>query len=283
MCRGSGEDPLTLITDVAYPFRTIFGNIKDFSRLIALKISSRALEVFVDKVIFRLPFVEAQRQEHLAFTNARVQRRLAKTIDSSDLFSRILQKDNDPEGLTRKEADVNAALLMTAGTETTATALSGTLYYLLRNPEKMKKLKEELKGSFARTEDLTLEAAARRIYMEAVLKEGLRMYPPLPTTLPRIVASGGASIAGQYVPEGTSIGIPHYATYRHPASWRDPDAFWPERWLGDSDDVKGALEPFSVGYRNCLGMVRCPVCGDVMTAILIENRILHGMRCAFCS
>ena len=147
---------------------------------------------------------------------------------------------------------------MIAGTETTATALSGTTYHLLKNPSTLAKLVAEIREAFADFEDITLEALARLPYLHAVLQEGLRMYPPVPAELPRRTPKQGAVICDEWVPGDTVIGVNHLATYRMPTLWRDAYEFHPERWLGDErykDDCLDALEPFSVGPRNCLGKV----------------------------
>ena len=165
---------------------------------------------------------------------------------------------------------------MIAGTETTATALSGTTYRLLKNPEVLKTLVEEVRGAFSDFDDISLEKLARQKYLHAVLQEGLRMYPPVPIALPRRTPKEGSFVNGQWVPGDVAIGVNHFATYRMPEHFKDADEFHPERWLGDpayKDDHLDALEvsrgfetdltptdqvlsqPFSVGPRNCLGKV----------------------------
>jgi cytochrome P450 len=64
-------------------------------------------------------------------------------------------------------------------------------------------------------------------------------------------------IAGRFVPSRTSVSVSHWSCYHSADNFRDPDKFIPERWLGDErygDDKKRALQPFSLGPRNCLGM-----------------------------
>ena len=73
----------------------------------------------------------------------------------------------------------------------------------------------------------------------------------------RITNPQGNVIAGRFVPGGTSVSVSHWACYHSVENFRDPDKFVPERWLGDDrykDDRKKALQPFSLGPRNCLGM-----------------------------
>ena len=133
---------------------------------------------------------------------------MAKEPDRPDLWSHILKRlDKKEGGLSLAEMHSNASIFMIAGTETTATLLSGVTYYLLKNPEKMAKLLEEVRTAFDSDDGLTVEALARLKYLNACLEEGLRMYPPIPDGLPRLVPEGGASICGEWVPGGVSVSV----------------------------------------------------------------------------
>lgn len=96
---------------------------------------------------------------------------------------------------------------MTAGTETTATALSGLTYLLLKNPEKLKKLLEEVRA----VDDLSMlkgDVLRHMKYMQACFEEGMRLYPPVPIGNMRSIAKGGNTVLGQYLPEDVS-GVSH--------------------------------------------------------------------------
>lgn len=95
-------------------------------------------------------------------------------------------------------------LFMIAGTETTATLLSGLTYYLLPDATIMERLTAELRGAFATENDITIERLQTLKYLHACIEEGLRMYPPISNGLPRLVPVGGAMISGEPVPEGVS-------------------------------------------------------------------------------
>lgn len=167
-----------------------------------------------------------------------------------------MQNSEGPDGLTIGEHHSIASLFMVAGTETTATALSGVTYYLLQNPQYLAKLTQEIRNSHASFEDITLDSLQHLKYLMAVLQEVLRMYPPVPSTLPRLVPKGGCEINGELLPQGTVVGIHQLSTYRSRAHFKDPYSFHPERWLGDPmyrDDHLDAMKPFSIGPRNCLG------------------------------
>lgn len=95
----------------------------------------------------------------------------------------------------------NAATLVVGGSETTAALLSGVTHLLLKNPEAMKKLTDEVRSSFQSEDEITLTSVSKLGYMFACLDEALRRYPPAPFGMPRVVPKGGAVIAGQAVPE----------------------------------------------------------------------------------
>lgn len=150
----------------------------------------------------------------------------------------------------------NASLLIIAGSETTATALSGVTFLLGTHPEVLAKLTEEVRSCFSSEGEITLLSVQKLKYMLAVLDETLRLYPPVPGSAPRVVPAGGNIVCEKWVPEGTVVNMWQWAMYRSPQNFTLPDSFIPERRLGDerfSGDNKEALQPFAFGPRNCIG------------------------------
>ncbi|KAI0975079.1 cytochrome P450 [Xylaria arbuscula] len=197
--------------------------------------------------------ITKMRHDHFNHTVTRVNKRLNNGSEKRDLWDVILES----ETLTLQEMHVNAELFMAAGTETTASLLTGLIYYLMANPDKMNILKDEVRGRFRHSNEITLENAAPLRYLNACIREGLRIYPPVPSGIPRIVAEGGNSILGKWVPAGTRVSVHQFSTYHSHENFKDPEKFVPERWLGDptyKDDNRDAHQPFSTGTRNCLGM-----------------------------
>lgn len=139
-------------------------------------------------------------RRHYEHANTRVDRRLAKGVDlgKPDIWKLILQKEENPMSLAQMYS--NSSVFMAAGTETTASALSGVTFYLLQHPTILQKLVNEVRS--LPQEDLSLEVLPRLPYLNACLKEGLRLFPPAPIGFPRQVAEGGAFICGKWVPEG---------------------------------------------------------------------------------
>lgn len=241
--------------------KVIFEGIKTATKMRSFRMLSNFTNYLIEEFLLKSDAVRIKQIEHWNYSKDRVDRRLAKSPDRPDLWTKILEKGgpDDEAGLSLGEHHSLASLFMIAGTETTATALSGTSYHLMMNPDKLDRLTQEIRSAFTSIDDMNLESLARQKYLMAVLQEGLRMYPPVPAELPRIVPAGGATVCGEWIPGGTSLGVHHLSTYRNEEFFRKPHEFHPERWLGDpefKDDKLDAMEPFSVGPRNCLGKVR---------------------------
>lgn len=103
-----------------------------------------------------------------------------------------------------EQLSANAEILVLAGSETTATLLSGCTYLLLTNPEKMEKLKHEVRSAFANDGEITASSVNKLPYMLGVLNEALRLYPPVTSSLVRVVPPGGDMVTEHWVPEGVS-------------------------------------------------------------------------------
>lgn len=234
--------------------RVIFASLKVgsyFSVMMAYPWLWRAFKKYVPESFNK------KRMDHFGHSVTRVTKRLEKGRDTEgvDLWDLVLgQKEG--RGLTRGEMDANSSLFMIAGTETTATLLSGLTYLLLRNPDCMAKLNNEIRSAFASDADMTMEDLAALPYLGACIKEAFRVYPPVPLGLPRLTPQNGSTIVGQYVPPGTILSIPQHAMYVSEKNFKRPLEFLPQRWLGDSEfdgDERHCVQPFSVGSRDCVG------------------------------
>ncbi|MCJ1249217.1 hypothetical protein MMC30_006440 [Trapelia coarctata] len=198
-----------------------------------------------------------KRLDHIRYSTEQTTKRLAMQTDRPDFITYMLQNnDDETKGMSVAELKENSGTLIIAGSETTASLLSGTVYHLLKNPKALAKLNKEIRGTFQAQTDITLQRLAEQKYLLACLEEGLRIYPPVPAVLPRLVPVGGAIVCGRFVPEGTSLGVPQWAASHSARNFRDPETFHPERWLDHPDyaaDKRNARQPFSYGPRNCIG------------------------------
>ncbi|KAB8238163.1 cytochrome P450 [Aspergillus alliaceus] len=94
-------------------------------------------------------------------------------------------------------------------------------------------------------------------YLNAVLEESLRMYPPVAAGDPRLVPQGGSTVGGHVLPEYTTVYAHRYSAHHAAENFALPEQFIPERWMGNDcrfdSDKRDAVQPFSLGPRNCLG------------------------------
>jgi len=167
------------------------------------------------------------------------------------------------QGLDQEKLASNAFVLVLAGSETTATTLSGTTYLLLEHRDILHRVTEEVRSSFKSVDEITYSSVSKLTYMLAVLNEALRHYPPVTSGLVRQVPPGGAQIAGHFVPAGAVVEVQHYSVNHSKDNWVDPFTFNPDRFLVDKESAGGkasgnlnkleALQPFSLGPRNCIG------------------------------
>lgn len=154
--------------------------------------------------------IKEARARHEAYVRDAARERLAQGAvvgDRKDLLSYILSSQGEKGGLSDDEVAANCGFIIMAGSETTATALSGTLYYLLETPDAMRRLKAEVYGTFASEDEIDFVSAGARLpYAHACLTEGLSIYPPGPTAAPRRTPKGSSftEIDGQMVPPWVS-------------------------------------------------------------------------------
>lgn len=237
---------------------TIFASIKSATILANIASVHPVLKFVFTEILLKTEYVRKKAWEHWNYTKERLDRRLAReSVDRPDFWSKILAKGKDVEGgLSLGESHANASLFMLAGTETTATALTGTTFHLLKNPEYLQKLKDEIRSTFSSFEDVNLNKMAQLKYLQACLTEGLRMYPPVPIVIIRQTPKQGCIINGDFVPGDVAVGVHTTATHRSPVNFHLPNEFHPQRWLraeGFENDNLDSIEPFSYGPRNCLG------------------------------
>ena len=121
-----------------------------------------------------------------------------------DFVSYMLRKTRDGDnGMNEKQILSTSPTVVLAGSETTATALSGLFFYLGQNPTAYRLLREEIRSAFQSKDEITMQSTQKLEYLQACLNEILRVYPPVAETPARI--SPGDVIEGEHVPAGVSI------------------------------------------------------------------------------
>lgn len=147
---------------------------------------------------------------------------------------------------------------MDAGSDTTAIALANVVYYLIKNPQTLATLRNEVSTVVSDDEMVVPYAKVRNLpYLKACLEESLRLSPPLPRGLERRTPPQGMQIVAENIPGDTIVSIPAYVAHRDPAIFSDPEAYRPERWLQDDEtrikQMRAVFIPFSTGARACVG------------------------------
>lgn len=233
--------------------KAIFGNLRVLTTLLAISITP-VLSGLFGYLTLIAKIGQKERFEFKQFSKDLLARRVGNQTDKKDFMSYILRY-NDNRGLSQQELEENAEVLVIAGSETSATALSGMTYHLLTNPECLQKLQEEVRGRFQTSFDIVPTAASQLPYLKAVIEESMRLYPSIPSTLPRVTTETEI-IDGVVVPPGCSVAVANYAAAHSTTNFQGPEKFAPERWLGNeayAHDIKAAFQPFSLGPRNCIG------------------------------
>jgi len=122
-------------------------------------------------------------------------------------FASYILRHNDEKGMSRPEILKNANLLIIAGSETSATLLSGIMFHLLKNPSTLEKLNTEIRTTFPDVTEMNMTKLAHLKYLDACIQEAFRVYPPVPSILTRKPLPGGAVINDYFIPEGVSCAL----------------------------------------------------------------------------
>jgi cytochrome P450 len=182
----------------------------------------RRLMERVDAVIY--PEIEARRTSDLA--------------ERDDILSLLLQaRHEDGRPMEDRELRDELMTLLVAGHETTATGLSWAIELLARHPEELARLEDDL-------------AAGNDDYLDAVVKETLRLRPVIALVLRKLVEP--MEIGGQLLPAGVSVAPSIYLVHRNPEIYPEPERFRPERFLEQPPGTYTWI-PFGGGVRRCLG------------------------------
>jgi cytochrome P450 len=193
---------------------------------------------FLDSLVYRI--IEERRAQ-------------SSSNHHDDLLSMLMAAmDEDGSQMTPKQLRDETMTLFLAGHETTALTLSWTWYLLSQNPAAETRLEEELRGVLGgRTPEVA--DLMRLPYLQAVLTEVLRLYPPAYILARTSIAP--CTIGGYDIPVGTTVLMSQWVMHRDERWFEDPDSFRPERWLDRLAErlPAGVYLPFGDGPRRCIG------------------------------
>ncbi|XP_022134640.1 cytochrome P450 71A24-like [Momordica charantia] len=192
---------------------------------------------------------------------------------SQDLVDVLLSiQRQDSIGFPPLEMKSIKALILdmfAGGTDTIYTVLEWTMSELLRHPEAMKKLQSEVKEVAGEKEYVSEDDLEKMHYLKAVIKETLRLHPPIPLLVPRECIQD-VKLKGYHIKRGTLVMINAWAIGRDPQVWgSDAEEFQPNRFINSGIDFKGhdfELIPFGAGRRGCPGVLFATIIGEIALA-----------------
>ncbi|KAJ5527795.1 benzoate 4-monooxygenase cytochrome P450 [Penicillium frequentans] len=166
---------------------------------------------------------------------------------SSDFLACLIEdKEGNARSLDRGEIDAETSIFLDAGSDTTAMALTNVMYYLIKSPQSLKKLREEVAG--------------------ALFEKDVAPYSKTPPE--------GMQILGESIPGNVTVSVPTYVAHRDPDIFPAPEVFRPERWLEDEEKVKqmrAVFIPFSTGARACIGRNITFIEQQILVATLVNR------------
>jgi cytochrome P450 len=189
-----------------------------------------------------------------------------------DLMHRLMAARDPDTGQPMNEQQLidNLLTFYLAGHETTAKALTWTLYLLAQSPDWTGALKEEI-ARITGGQAVTAEHIDRLVLTQQVIKESMRLFPPVPVMSRQAVAA--TTLGPHAIEAGTSAVIPIFALQRHRARWDNPDTFDPARFAPEREAKISRYQymPFGAGPRICIGMAFAMIEATAMLATMLQS------------
>uniref|UniRef100_A0A1W7HBT6 Cytochrome P450 n=1 Tax=Scoparia dulcis TaxID=107240 RepID=A0A1W7HBT6_SCODU len=228
----------------------------------------------VDKVVKEMDeFLEGVIRERLEISPEQKDLQGKNAENFVDILLGIYRENSTGVSFDRDSIKAIILDVFSAGTDTTSTVIEWAMTELLRHPECMKKLQNEVRGIIKDKQDITERDIEKMHYLKAVIKETLRCHTPIPLLVPR-VASKDVKIMGYDVSAGTMVITNAWAIGRDPLIWDEPEKFNPERFFNCSIDYKGLdfeLIPFGAGRRSCPGIAFAIASNELVLANLVKE------------
>ncbi|KFZ01158.1 hypothetical protein V500_00862 [Pseudogymnoascus sp. VKM F-4518 (FW-2643)] len=179
-----------------------------------------------------------------------------------DFLEYLRQKQlKNPQIMTDRDLINNILIFFVGAVNTNSASLRACFYYLVKTPYTYTKLVKELQDADAKgllSETLSFTQGQKLPYLQACIKESLRMYPIVGTPFDRVVPKGGAILSGHFVPEGTVVGISGWATQRNKGVFgEDAESFRPERWLDADEKQVRVMDRIWAGHKGVCGETCC--------------------------
>jgi cytochrome P450 len=177
-------------------------------------------------------------------------------------------------GISNSEVKAQCKDLVFAGTDSTGMNLATIMRSLAMYPEKYERLKKEVAENIARgTEAQDVQALP---YLNAVVKEALRVSMANPTRLPHVVPIGGWTFKSTHFPAGSIVGCSAYELHFNPVIFPEPTKFIPERWLDPTEEMSKYWFAFGAGSRACIARNLATLELQFATDRLARSNVLQG-------
>ncbi|KAL0896347.1 hypothetical protein Bca101_080308 [Brassica carinata] len=260
----SNEFQDSVLGDTEAAGRPDLANFFPFLAFLDLQGNSKQMKLCTERLfkVFR-GFIDTKTAEKSLANNP-------KDASNSDFLDAILDLTvGDEAELDNNDIEHLLLDMFIAGTDTTSSTVEWAMAELLSNPETMAKSQAEIEHMIGQNGLVKEPEISELPYIQAVVKETLRLHPPVPLLLPR-KADTDVEIFGYIVPKDAQVLVNVWAIGRDPNVWVNPSRFEPERFLGENIDVKGKdyeLIPFGAGRRICPGM---PLAVKMVSLMLVS-------------
>ncbi|KAH9852366.1 high nitrogen upregulated cytochrome P450 monooxygenase 2 [Lenzites betulinus] len=221
----------------------------------------------------RIPAVSSAQAQMIAYTKQLVLQRLRRGTALKDLFHYLNEEDRPENPAPPLSRLIHEGILaVVAGADTTSSALTSIFFCLLTHPDAYMRLQTEIDRFYPAGEDpCDLQQHADMHYLTAVINEGMRVWPPVPSGVQRLVPHDGPGVTCGtiYFPPGTAVQLHSHSIQHDPRNFSPRTTeFWPERWLlaaGRASFTETGIDeasfvhnetafaPFSHGPMNCVG------------------------------
>ncbi|KAL9239175.1 hypothetical protein vseg_013520 [Gypsophila vaccaria] len=260
-------------------FLELLGKIRigDFIPALAWMNRFDGLDARVDRVVKQFDdFLEQVVKEHEELRNDNHDDDGGDGEEVKDFVDVLLDVQKDQTlGFSVERDGIKGLILdmFAGGSDTTYTSLEWAMTELIRHPKVMQKLQNEVRQIVGTKSQVNEDDLKQMKYLKAVIKETLRLHPPIPLLVPRQSLSD-AKINGYDIPSGATVIVNAWAIHRDTDCWEEPESFNPDRFLDSVIDYKGQdfeLIPFGSGRRICPGIAFAISNNELVLASLVHK------------
>ncbi|OJI80896.1 hypothetical protein ASPTUDRAFT_789965 [Aspergillus tubingensis CBS 134.48] len=218
------------------------------------------LPMWLFRMVLEVPGLKSGWYKFLEYCEMRLVERMRNEPDVPDVSAALLApfKGKEPGKEDQQWLGGDSRLIIVAGSDTTASTLVSLFYELAHRPDEVEKLRAEL-APFVNMDgglgDFYDSEIGHLGHLNGAINEALRLYPAVPSGVPRIMPPEGITVNGVSIPGNTIVINPTLAMGRSELSYKKPLEFIPERWYQQPELIndQSAFVPFNIGTYNCIG------------------------------